>query len=279
MKVRRVDFSPDEWIGGCVGLDNAERGLYITACALIYSKGGPIEYEHLRAACRDHGHAFRRQYQRLIDLGKLTVNGSQIDNKRCANEIQAAAKRSEKGSKNAAERWKNNGVSENLALQPSNARARVSINHQPSEEKETTASAVAKKDAGDRPGEPAFAWYYDPTALRLPTNEKFRWRILDETGNPESVPRVWLGETYQSHPLVDGYRAMETFGRYYTEGNGSNVMRTERGWHQAWHNWIAKERNGPDTSWVDRYGFDKFLHGYLPKRYAPLRAQEPQNTP
>jgi uncharacterized protein YdaU (DUF1376 family) len=130
MKIRRVDFSPDEWIAGCVGLDNAERGLYITACALIYSHGGPIEIEHLRASCRDHGGAFKRQLNRLQTLGKLTANGSQITNKRCENELENANKRSENARQNVARRWNNNEVDDTKPIQP--VKLRRNANHQPS---------------------------------------------------------------------------------------------------------------------------------------------------
>jgi uncharacterized protein YdaU (DUF1376 family) len=41
-KVRRVDFSPDEWIAGTRELTMEERGAYWDVCALIYSRGGPI---------------------------------------------------------------------------------------------------------------------------------------------------------------------------------------------------------------------------------------------
>jgi uncharacterized protein YdaU (DUF1376 family) len=102
MKIRRIDFWPDEWIAGTVDLDNAERGLYITVCALIYSHGGPIPVEHLKAACRDHGHAFRRQLSRLLSTDKLSLNDGQIDNKRCAKELQKAVTR-------AANERQNNG--------------------------------------------------------------------------------------------------------------------------------------------------------------------------
>lgn len=81
-------------------LDNAERGLYITACALIYSHGGEIEREHLRQACRDHGLAFKRQLERLLSLGKLIENGSRITNKRAENELRMARERTENASRN-----------------------------------------------------------------------------------------------------------------------------------------------------------------------------------
>lgn len=99
-KVRHIDWYPDEWLGGTIGLNNDARGLYITACCLIYSAGGPITREHLRAACRDHGHAFNRQYATLIEAGKLIENDGQITNKRSINELQKAQKRTAKAQQN-----------------------------------------------------------------------------------------------------------------------------------------------------------------------------------
>lgn len=107
-KVRKIDFSPDEWLQGTRRLDNATRGLYITACALIYSKGGPVEIDDLQTICRDHGNAFKRQLKTLVDLGKVTVADGRIDNQRCENELENARKRSGKASEKAAKRWKNN---------------------------------------------------------------------------------------------------------------------------------------------------------------------------
>jgi len=127
MKIRRIDFSPDEWIAGTVGLDNAERGLYITACALIYSHGGPIPVDQLRGACRDHGHAFKRQLDRLLSTDKLSLNDGQIDNKRCANELQKAVTRAAKDLQKDSQSANANG------LEPyARSRARAGRrNHQP----------------------------------------------------------------------------------------------------------------------------------------------------
>src|SRR5262245_37611632 len=140
MKIRRIDFSPDEWLAGTVGLDNATRGLYITACALIYSHAGPIPEVELRRACCDHGHAYKRQLHCLIDGGKLIANDGQIDNKRCANELQKARKRYEKRAQIEDESSKINGV-EPLAGASARTPRR---NHQPStirEKKEPVGSS------------------------------------------------------------------------------------------------------------------------------------------
>lgn len=101
MKVRRIDFYPADWLAGTIGLSNCERGLYITACMLIYSHGGPIRRDDLRAACGvDHGNAFNRQIGRLLVLGKLTEEDGLVDNKRCEKELENVGKRLAKASEN-----------------------------------------------------------------------------------------------------------------------------------------------------------------------------------
>jgi hypothetical protein len=55
MKVRRVDFYPDEWLAGTFNLAADERGVYVTICALIYSHCGPIKADGLGKFCGLHG--------------------------------------------------------------------------------------------------------------------------------------------------------------------------------------------------------------------------------
>lgn len=135
VKVRRIDFSPDEWLSGCRRLDNAARGMYITACALIYSIGGPIEREELRAACREHGNAFNRQLAVLIRLGKLDENDGKLMNKRCGNELEKAQKRAENWSENLAKARENKETQHTIA-------ARAPANHQPSTNKDKNLKLV-----------------------------------------------------------------------------------------------------------------------------------------
>lgn len=148
MKIRHIDWYPDEWLGGTIELGNAERGLYITACNLIYSTGGPITRERLRAACRDHGHAFNRQLATLIEAGKLVVNGGQIINKRSINELQKAHKRSanaqQNGSKGGRPHNQNNEVEKPEGFRGEKLRARsLTTNYQPSTKKERDARGAA----------------------------------------------------------------------------------------------------------------------------------------
>lgn len=131
MKVRRVDLYPDEWLAGTGVLDAAETGIYITACALIYSHGGPIPKEELRCRIRGHGNAFNRAYARLLELGKLVENDGEITNKRCENELQKADKRiinaQENGGKSSGRPRKNKEIDNQPGLQTE----KLTTNHQP----------------------------------------------------------------------------------------------------------------------------------------------------
>lgn len=95
MKVRRVDFSSGDWLGGTVGLSLEERGFYITACALIYAAESAIERNIFRRACpADMSlRTFNRLLKRLVSLGKLTVEDNLVDNRRCEKEIARARRR------------------------------------------------------------------------------------------------------------------------------------------------------------------------------------------
>jgi uncharacterized protein YdaU (DUF1376 family) len=109
MKIRRVDFYAADWIEGTTELLDDERGVYIQACALIYARGGPIDVDLIKRSCSSHGNTFNRIIDRLVSLGKLLRNGSEIDQKRCGNELDRARKRVAKASQNGAKgneiRW------------------------------------------------------------------------------------------------------------------------------------------------------------------------------
>lgn len=156
-KVRRIDFSPDEWLQGTRRLDNATRGLYITACALIYSIGRPIDREELRIACRDHGNAFNRQIVRLISLGKLEETDGKLMNKRCGIELEKAEIRSENASESAAKRWQQNETQDATAMHA--RKSNGNANHQPSTINPKTRAPARARNGSDsgRVGAPASA--------------------------------------------------------------------------------------------------------------------------
>jgi len=102
MKVRRIDFYPDEWLAGTAELRGLDRGIYITICALIYSRGERIHEELLRRHCQEHGNALNAALMRLEKAGKIVRNGLEIGQKRSENELETVQKRLEKLSESGA---------------------------------------------------------------------------------------------------------------------------------------------------------------------------------
>jgi uncharacterized protein YdaU (DUF1376 family) len=256
VKIRRIDFSPDEWLAGTVGLDNGTRGLYITACALIYSHGGPIPAVELRRACHDHGHAFKRQLSCLISTGKLTVNDGQIDNKRCANELKNACKRSLNARQNVAERWKNKQVGTEPVLQGGNA------NHQPSTiSKEADASLPTPPGSKDPSGvvvrSPPRGSRLSPDLVELSPD----WALAAV----EARQRAGLRE-------LDLALEWEKFRNYWLAKAGRDARKTD--WKKTWANW-ALSATPPWTRPLPSIGAGKYDPGYVP----PANGQGPTGPP
>lgn len=92
-KISWVRFSAGDWLGGTGSLSLAERGLYITACALIYQAGGAISKTDLKRLCPCRGDTFNTLLLRLIELGKLTISNGLVDQARCEIELEKARTR------------------------------------------------------------------------------------------------------------------------------------------------------------------------------------------
>jgi len=95
-KVRKIDFSPDEFLLGVAGLGSATIGVYWVLCSLMYSSGGAIPRNdpRLKSILGDHGNTISAAIKRLIDLGKIEeINGGDLVQKRVGKELENARKR------------------------------------------------------------------------------------------------------------------------------------------------------------------------------------------
>jgi uncharacterized protein YdaU (DUF1376 family) len=92
-KVRRIDFWPDEWLAGTAELKPYDRGLYITICALIYSRGERVGIELLKRHCRVRKRDLYAALTRLASVGKVSFDGSEIGQKRCEAELEKSRQR------------------------------------------------------------------------------------------------------------------------------------------------------------------------------------------
>jgi len=189
MKVRRVDFSSDEWLAGTIELKGLDRGTYITVCSLIYSRGGPIDEELIFRHMVDHGNAVRASLDRLEQRGKIVRNGSEISQKRCRKELEKAQKRSEKASENGS-------IGNEIKKLRIATRSGVSIaNHQPStvrkKERESESKMILTCPVALLPDAPPTS---DPQATIGPLSPHAEAPAIDPPPNQPGLRALPLSE-------------------------------------------------------------------------------------
>ncbi len=144
MKVRRIDFSPDEWLAGAARLKADQRGCYITLIMMIYSNGEPIldDDKELSHICNLTVEKYRSIRKILIEKGKIYITADgRLSNRRCETELEKARNRTEKARENGEKGGKKSGISRQNPAQVFNnindliepdASIRSEANHQPS---------------------------------------------------------------------------------------------------------------------------------------------------
>jgi uncharacterized protein YdaU (DUF1376 family) len=216
-KIRRVDFYPDDWLAGTGELDDAERGVYITICALIYSRGGPISIELAKSFSRSHGHMFTRCVQRLQMTGKVSVNDGQIDSKRCANELQRSVKRLEKARENGAKGGRPNGLAKPdgfLSKKTNNLQSTINIQHTTERNARESRSSNEAFDrwwegypekVGKGAAKKAFTKALTKTSLDQLTTGVARYKANKPVDRAWCNPATWLNqERWNDAPSTSG---------------------------------------------------------------------------
>lgn len=194
-KIRRIDFSPDEFLVGVADLKHDEIGPYWIACSLMYSRGGPIPDDDawIARACGCHVRTWRTIKTRLIAAGKLTLRDGSLSNKRCLKEIEKAEGRLKKSRDAAEESVKarrerivnatNSNDYNEIPEAPAHSADELSTNHQPSTtnhqptvrtEAASSASAheAASAAADDDPG-PIPEFLRSASASRAETDQAY----------------------------------------------------------------------------------------------------------
>jgi uncharacterized protein YdaU (DUF1376 family) len=101
-KIRRVDFSPDEWIAGTLGMSLEEEAIYLRLVVRIYSHGGalPADPSELARLCGVRPQTMRRILPKLMP--KFLETGGKLTSNRCETEIKLAQNRIESARINGA---------------------------------------------------------------------------------------------------------------------------------------------------------------------------------
>lgn len=106
-KLRWYKRDPDAALGGMMALTLEERGAYGTVLDLIYSHADqlPDDDRFIAGWCNCDVRVWRRLKERLVSLGKLTLEGGCIRNIRATSGVDEALSRVEQASDAADVRW------------------------------------------------------------------------------------------------------------------------------------------------------------------------------
>lgn len=246
MKIRRVDFSPDEWLAGTRELSLEERGAYWDVCALIYSRGGPVldDERWLAKALACDVRTWRRIRGRLLAVGKLRLieldGQAHLINGRAELEIERANGRIEHASRGGKAKAEKHGAAQHRAnFGPTSAGSSGdpppksgpvsseinglgSANHQPS----TTNQDVIESHTltSDAPPAPKA----EPKGTRIP-----------EGWEPPEELKTWTREAIADAGAEDRIkpgRVLEEFRDYWRSVPGAKGRKTD--WPATWRNRI-----------------------------------------
>jgi uncharacterized protein YdaU (DUF1376 family) len=242
-KVRRVDFSSDEWLAGTRELALEERGAYWDVCALMYSRGGPIadDEDWIAKALTCHVRTWRALRFRLIAKGKVFLIDGKLHNARVLREIQRAEGRL-KSSREAAdasvksrrERDENTAQSNDYKDIPE---ATASVSDEAIYQRTTSNSSYeSKKDvtAVESVTTGALAENGSPQAKRNPKGER-----LPEGWRPDDDLRSWTLETIEEASSgISAGQELAKFCDHWRAQPGARGRKTD--WPATWRNWIRR---------------------------------------
>lgn len=260
-KIRRVDYSPDEFLSGTSDLDVAEKGAYWVVCSLIYSRGGPVpdDAKWIATVAGCSVRMWTKLRDRLVTLGKLQIEAGFISNRRAAaelfkaeNRVAAAREAAEESARVRRERLeKERLLRENKELAQADASPNAQANHQPPTTKEREDSHSQAGRASPLPA----GW--QPSEALLERARKCR---------PDIVPARLKLET-----------------QAFTSRKRSDNAHSHN-WDEAFINWILKtkiggQENGSQrTSQPQRRGGTSTRATWL-AGFGGLGAQRPDGPP
>lgn len=92
-RIPHFPFYPADFMHGVRGLTAQEVGVYTMLLCRIYEEDGPVEWNVLRLStyCGMRQATFTKTVERLLDLGKLTIESGMLSNARAMVEISSRA--------------------------------------------------------------------------------------------------------------------------------------------------------------------------------------------
>jgi uncharacterized protein YdaU (DUF1376 family) len=286
-KIRRVDFSPDEWLSGTSELEVDEKGAYWTVCALIYSRGEPIADDErwIAKACGCHWRQWRRIRERLLALGKIRLtDDGRLTNGRAERELARAFGRvedaraaAEESARIRAER-RAAREAENGSEPAQDGRRTVAGTSQdarttPAQPPQETAKTAKINDLAAADASGSAQANHQPSTINHQREEKSgesltetpmradgapaekRATRLPDGWRPEGELREWtIEEIRKADSSVSAGHELEKFTDYWKAQPGAKGRKLD--WPATWRNWIreAIRREGRKPNGTQRSG-------------------------
>lgn len=244
-KIRRIDWSPDEWIAGTWSvLSIVETAVYQQVIQQCYSRGGlcPNDATYIAKAFREgHWRTVRFAIDALVAMGKLTLSddGRWLSNGRATRELRRADKRvkdaARAGHEGGKERARRAQARHEVAKNNDLGQARLG-NHQPS----TINDQKRRKDlpsVGPKESAPNGT----PTEGELPLDDP---PSTPSKGAPHGnrLPEGWRPTPdlvrYAQDRGLDPDAEADAFADYWRAESGQRA--SKRDWSAAFRTWCRR---------------------------------------
>lgn len=283
-KIRKIDWSFDEWIAGTVGMTLEEEGLYARIINRIYSRGGdfPSDPVEIARLCGVRVQIVRRLMPKLAK--KFEETGGKLRSNRCETELKLARNRLKSsinnGKKGGRPRtYKNRPVLETEKLSPPHTTHQDSDSSLRSEsEREASAREIAELMLEVWIEESVPAGLAKPMRLTPARIAACAARWRDSFGSDRDQWRAHLVRIRASPGLLGanerGWKADLDWAL-----RPASILGVAEGKYDTWG--AAPRANGhaspappnpapeDETQWEDRIGFFRSMGRWLAETWGP----------
>lgn len=245
-----VQFHIGDWISDTDTLTASERGIYIDLVMRYYKNEGPLSDDLCKRIARAYANAEQEDMHYVLQ-NFFTYHAGAWHHKRCDEEIEKALSVSTKRKRAAEARWSKkeaNAKQEQCTCNANaDANAMLTINHKPIVDSRVLRLESAAENSAQIPV-PSSGFISEvlqevqaideerpiiPNKPRKATTHKFTM---------DSMPDDWKDFCEQVRPDLDPQTTFASFRAYFTTGNGSDKLRSDKGWNQSWQSWVKKEK-------------------------------------
>jgi len=239
MKVRHVDYYADELLTGTRRLTDPELGIYWRAISLIYSAGGPISFDELASWCSTRRDRCLRVVQRIVTLGKLTMDDRlQISQGRAIRELERSQARLTQAVTNGQKGGRPRSNVGQTSVRPRSNVGQTSVKPR-STDGHTDGDIPSNINDADNPA--VIPNYQLPTSNHKAPNGASPTMVSPRHG--ARLPADWRPDPrdrqYALDKGLDPDEVAESFTDYWHAKAGRDANKLD--WHATWRTWCRRQ--------------------------------------